>query len=73
MTLRREQEDLMKAKGYMTVARAAKCCGVTRQTVNLWMQKSVVRSIRVGFRVYVERASLLEHLGPEGAKMLDGK
>jgi excisionase family DNA binding protein len=60
----------MGNSGYMTVAEVAKICGVTRQTVNLWIQKKVIAAVKVGYRVYIERKSLLKYLGPDAARIL---
>lgn len=67
---RRLQEDLMRAKGYMTVVDVATFAGVNRQTVNLWLEKGAIKSIRVAERIYITRASLEAYLGPEGVKAL---
>jgi DNA-binding XRE family transcriptional regulator len=69
---RRLQEDRMRANGYMTVVDVATFAGVNRQTVNLWLDKGAVKSIRVAERIYITRASLEAYLGPDGVKALAG-
>lgn len=69
-TLTRALDSTMGNSGYMTVAEVAKICGVTRQTVNLWIQKKVIAAVKVGYRVYIERKSLLKYLGPDAARIL---
>ena len=68
--MKREQEERMRAQGFITVAETARLAGVNRQTVNLWIDKSHVESITVGQRIYIVRDSLAEYLGPVGAKAL---
>ena len=68
--LRREQDELMRARGFLPVAEVAAQCGVTRAAVDIWMSKGHIRSTRVGLRVYIQRSSLEDFLGPDGATML---
>ena len=69
--LKRGQDDLMRERGFMSIAAVAKQCGVTVMTVRLWVQNGHIVETRVGLRVYIQRASLEKFLGPEGAKMLE--
>ena len=68
--MKRGRDAWMQARGYMPISAVAKQCGVTRATVNLWSKKHV-ESTRVGTRIYLNRKSLAQFLGPEGATMLD--
>lgn len=68
--LHREQDDLMRSRGFLPVPEVAQKCGVTRATVDLWMRKHI-KFTRVGMRIYIQRKSLEAFLGPDGAKMLD--
>ena len=68
--LKRGQDAMMQARGYIPISAVSKQCGVTRATVNLWAKKYVA-STRVGTRIYLSRASLAQFLGPEGATLLE--
>jgi len=68
--LKRPQEARMREQGFITVAETARLAGVNRQTVNLWIEKGSIKTIRVGLRIYVVQASLVKYLGPEGAQAL---
>jgi len=71
--LTRVQDQLMRKRGYLSISTIARQCGVTRATVDLWLKQEPprVRYTRVGLRIFVERRSLEQFLGPEGSKMLD--
>jgi len=68
--LKRPQEDRMREQGFLTIAETARLAGVNRQTVNLWIEKESIKATQVGLRIYVQRASLVTYLGPDGAKAL---
>lgn len=66
----RRVDTRMEAAGYWSIARVAATCGVTRATVRAWIDGRHVKAIAVGLRFYVQRQSVVDHLGPEGAKIL---
>ena len=68
--LKRGQDAMMQARGYLPISAVAKQCGVTRATVDTWSKKHV-ESTRVGMRIYLKRTSLVQFLGPEGSQMLE--
>lgn len=60
-------DPVMRAKGYLLVAEAARKINVTPQTIYRWISddRKVVVGLREGYRRYVKWSSLLEHYGPE--------
>lgn len=66
----RRVDTRMEAAGYWSIAKVAATCGVTRATVRAWIDGHHVKAIPVGMRFFVLRQSLVDHLGPEGAKIL---
>jgi predicted site-specific integrase-resolvase len=71
MPLSRKQEAILGAKGYLPIALVAEKAGVTRATVDLWIKGGEVKSLQVGRRKYVERASLVKYLGTDAANQLE--
>ena len=60
----------MREQGFLSVSAVAQQCGVTRASVDLWIKNGHVEHTRVGLRIYIQRKSLEEFLGPDGKKML---
>lgn len=65
-----KQEVAMLAKGYASVRIVADKIQVHFSTVYRLIQAEKLRGIQVGSKHYVEIKSLLEHVGPEAAKLL---
>ena len=61
-------DEKMEAAGYWTAAKTAQVAGVAVLTVYNWIQAGKIEGTRVTDRWYVTRESLIEHLGPVGAK-----
>lgn len=64
-------DQLMAARGYISVKHAAALTGMSLQGFRLWLAGDApkVQSIRVGARLFVSLASLREHLGPDATKV----
>lgn len=75
MSEQRQQAEILSDQGYVTVARVASACGVSRMAISLWIRDGRVKVLRVGRRTYVERASLASYLGSDAVRIfhLDGK
>ena len=54
--------------GWLTVAKTAEAAGVTAAAVYDWIKAEKIASTQVGGRVYVLKKSLVNYLGPIGAK-----
>ena len=63
----------MKTKGYIPLAQAAELCHLSPMGVKMWLTHDPpkVEGTQVGSCWFVSYASLLKHLGPEAAKLLD--
>lgn len=59
----KEQEKMMRKKGYLTVRKAADAAGVGRSTMYEWLDGGWVSGKRVGKTRYVSVASLRDYLG----------
>lgn len=62
------QEEKMEAAGWITVTKAARAAGVTSPAVYDWIKTEKIKSTQVGGRHYVLKQSLIDYLGPIGAK-----
>lgn len=63
-------EAMMRAKGYITAAHAAELVGKTLGTVYNWIAAEKIEGLTVARARYVRLSSLVQHIGPEGAKAL---
>ena len=68
----RKQENLMMAKGYLPIDQVAVVLGVSRQTVWRWATEGKVKSMRVVKHVYIEKESLIAHVGEVARDLLPG-
>ena len=66
------QAAIMAVKGYLTLSAAANALGLTRQTVWAWAQSGKVKYIRVIRHIYVEKESLIAHVGEVARDLLPG-
>ncbi len=64
------QIEAMRARGLVTVSAAADLAHVARSTIYRWLEAGKLKSQETGLGIFVKRASLLEHLGPEACKAL---
>lgn len=64
-----DKEEQLRAKGYLPAPEVIKDLGVHHTTLYRWIKKKKVKSARVGGRLYVSRASLVEYLGQEAAEV----
>lgn len=64
-------DQLMRARGYITVNHACALTGMSVQGFRLWLRGDPpkVQSVRVGIRLFVSLASLREHLGDDASKL----
>jgi len=60
--MREELTQRMQAKGYITVAEAAKQAGVPPPTMYSWLDRKLIRSRKLGGGRYVHAQSLKEYL-----------
>lgn len=69
-----KQADLMRMKGYITVAEAARRTGLSVYRIYELLDDGKLQGMNLGQpprpRRYVSAASLVEYIGPEGAKAL---
>jgi len=63
-------EAAMVAKGLLTSRDVTTMCHVSKATVSQWTRTGKVKIRKVGARVFIERASLLEFLGPDAVQLL---
>lgn len=54
----RLQEHMMAARGYVTPQRAAELTGRHLTNVYAWIKAGRIKTVRNGYRLYIERASL---------------
>ena len=66
------QVAIMAAKGYLSMNAVAKALGLTRQTVWTWARSGKIRHIRVVRHVYIERKSIISHVGESARDLLPG-
>lgn len=69
--MRSKQAELMRQRGFITVKEIAAKIGITKTTVYRWVEQGKVAEERVGAARYISLASLVQHLGPTAAKMLE--
>jgi excisionase family DNA binding protein len=60
----------MATKGYITVKVAAAMLRQSMPAVYRLLDAGIVKGVRFGRTRYVERASLLVYIGPDGVKLL---
>jgi len=60
-----DAHDRMRARGFVTVERAAKRAEQAAPTLYRWMDLKLIGRAKVGRRVYVDWASLVAYLPPE--------
>jgi hypothetical protein len=67
----RKVDDVMRARGYISVPHAAALTGMSEQGLRLWLigDKPKVQSMRYGARWFVSVASLRAFLGPDASEM----
>lgn len=63
-------KEKLAAQGFVLVSEAAERVGTAPATVTKWIKDGHIKSITVAGTRFIEWASLLKHLGPEGAKLL---
>lgn len=66
-----KQEEMMAAKGYLSVRKAATITGVDVSTVYRYIRERKLRSITVTGRRYVLTQDVIAYAGKEGAKELE--
>lgn len=64
------QVTAMAEKGYVTHDNASEMLMLSRKAVADLCEAGRLRSINLGRRRYIERASMAEHVGPEAALVL---
>ena len=64
------QVTTMAEKGYVTHDQAAELLMLSRKAIADLCDEGFLRSINLGRRRYIERASMAEHVGPEAALVL---
>lgn len=64
------QEEVMAARGYLTLQAAADKVRVDKSTMARWVRSDKVVGLTVGGRTYVERDSLIDYLGDDAAQEL---
>jgi len=63
---RKEQDSVMSARGFITIAEAAKRAAVAERTVHGWVQREVIAYELVYGRHYVSAASVTRHIAAVG-------
>jgi hypothetical protein len=61
----------MRAKGYWTVQDVAEKVCLSNTAVYKWVEEEKVKSQKFGQTIFIEYDSIITHLGPEMAKMLE--
>ena len=64
------QSALMAAKGYLSLNAVAAALGLQRQAVWKWADGGKVKHIRVAGHIYLEKKSLVLHVGSEACALL---
>jgi len=65
------QEQRMALKGYCSARHAASLAGKSIGTIYNWLNAGHIEGTTVGRDRYVKYDSFLEHMGPQGCKLLN--
>lgn len=65
-----KQEQLMRARGYMTYQDVSDAVGVTTVAVGRWVTEGALKAVVLGNRRYLKRQDVVEYLGREAAEAL---
>lgn len=66
-----KQADMMAEKGYLRAADVARKIGRSVTSIYALVRTGEVKGMRVGRAWYVERASMVQWLGPEAARTFE--
>ena len=59
-----------RERGLYKISEAAKLCGVSKRTMQRWIDEHDLKTVFIGGRVFIHRKTLEIHVGPEAAAAL---
>lgn len=66
---RNKQAEIMAARGYIPATEVSRKLGNDIATVYRWLDDGKIEGLSVGGRRYAKLTSLIQHIGPEAARI----